>query len=84
MVKLMTCFDIEGEASELSSGAFYRCPKLETVVLPCNLRTIGANAFCDCASLRRIALPETLRFIGYSALKNCACLRELDFLQSLP
>ena len=43
--------------------AFYDCYKLENLMLPTNLETIGFKAFADCVQLKAIKFPSTLKEI---------------------
>lgn len=48
----------------------FNTPYLQEVVLPNNLKTIGARTFYNCSALRSINLPESLISIGESAFRG--------------
>lgn len=51
----------------IAEGAFERESKLERVILPEGLRTIGAKAFKACEKLTEVNLPDSLEVIGEEA-----------------
>ena len=57
--------------------AFLYCTALETVVLPEEVKAIGADAFHYCSSLSKINL-ENVTHIGKSAFADCSALEEVD------
>ena len=62
------------------SGAFRRCPKLETVVIPEGVQSIGANSFSKCRNLKSANIPNSVTFIGAGAFSECEKLK----LDNLP
>ena len=58
--------------------AFYGCYKLENLMLPGNLETIGFKAFADCAQLKAIKFPSTLKAIQDLSFANCT---KIDIMQ---
>ena len=56
----------------LADGAFEHETKLERVVLPDGLKTIGARAFKACDKLKSVNLPDTLEVIGEEAFWQTA------------
>lgn len=53
----------------ICDGAFCRCEKLSSVLLPESIVVIGSWAFKGCQSLKDIKLPIPLREIGVSAFE---------------
>ena len=56
-------------------SVFVDCNKLEKVILPEGLITIGSNAFSSCRSLTSVVIPKTVKTIGayafsYTGLKE--------------
>lgn len=49
-----------------------------TVVIPDNVRQIGAEAFRDCDSLQRVQIPDSVEIIGEAAFAGCGNLTELE------
>ncbi|MBR1921254.1 MAG: DUF2341 domain-containing protein, partial [Kiritimatiellae bacterium] len=60
----------------INQYAFYQCPALESVTLPANLATLGANAFNDCKALTTVTpfLPASVKSVGGSAFRGCTSL----------
>jgi hypothetical protein len=79
----ITCIDF-GDVTGLTYLPDYICTfieKLEKVILPEGLETIGNSSFCGCDNLKDINLPSTLKEIGSDALYNCY---DLTSITSLP
>ena len=64
-------------------GAFNGCIRLQRVVFPSTLETIGAQAFLGCAALSDVAFPPALKSIGFNAFDGCASLQRALFPNSL-
>ena len=64
--------DLSGvDTDEIPNGFLFRSYELEKIVLPANLKRIGAYAFLDCCDLKIDKLPESLEYIGCRAFVNC-------------
>ncbi len=59
------------------NNAFHSRRKLQTVVLPENVQTIGTHAFFACRGLRYITLPKSLKRVGDAAFSSCDSLEEI-------
>ena len=57
--------------------------RLESIILPKSIKSIGEKAFFDCKTLTKIELPEGLESIGDRAFYYCAGLTEVKFPKSL-
>ena len=57
----------------IEEGVFQGCSKIEKVVLPKQLRTLGESAFSGCASMQEINL-EGVTNIGNAAFEGCKSL----------
>ena len=57
---------------------FEECEKLEVVLLPDSIESIGERAFYMCSSIEQIILPKSLRTIGLSAFSDCSSLLRID------
>lgn len=57
-------------------SVFIDCNKLEKVILPEGLTTIGSNAFSSCRSLTSVVIPKTVKTIGANAFSYTG-LKEL-------
>ena len=70
--KSLLSLDLGGMASEeLADEALSECYKMETLVLPESLKSIGYKSLSGCVALKGINLPASLDEIGYNALANC-------------
>ena len=61
----------------LEDSAFRNCRRLQTVVLPETLTSIGTGAFSYCISLSNVEIPSSVRTIGYAAFKECHSLKHV-------
>ncbi len=69
--------------SDIFENAFKNCIKLEDVILPSSITSIGNNAFSNCTKLKTISLNEGLENIGNSAFENCQSLQSILLPNSL-
>lgn len=58
----------------LGHMVFANMPKLESVILPDSLKSIGGNCFYGCSSLKSIELPNQMTAIGNSFFGGCSSL----------
>ena len=72
----LLCSQVEYEVlprtTSISEGAFEREAKLERVMLPEGLRSIGARAFKACDKLTAVSFPDSLESIGEEAFWQTA------------
>lgn len=54
-------------------------PKLESVILPDSLKSIGAGFFYNYSSLKTIRIPGSVTTIGKGAFYGCSSLEEVEF-----
>ncbi len=54
--------------------------KIETLVLPETITTIGMGAFYWCTNLKQVYLPANLREIGAKAFFHCTSLKEIRIM----
>lgn len=65
---------------DLPKSLFYNhCPKLQTITLPKNLKTIGEFAFYDNDYISVISLPESLQSVGQYAFNSCDNLQTINW-----
>lgn len=57
--------------------------KLDTVVLPPSVRSLGTNAFQYCTSLKSINLPATQKTLPASFLEGCSALESIELPATL-
>lgn len=77
--KSLHTIDLAGTTNTaINDLAFYDCYKLENLMLPGNLETIGFKAFADCVQLKAIKFPSTLKAIQDLSFANCT---KIDTIQ---
>lgn len=64
-------------------SALSSCKKLETVVLPEGLTSLGTLTFYECSSLKSINIPEGITSIPYYVFSGCSSLKTIELPQSL-
>ena len=65
-----TLNDVEYKVTSIGADVFKEFKKLETVVLPEGLLSIGEAAFRECSNLRQVTFPNTLNEIGVDAFRE--------------
>ena len=68
---------------EIGTSAFNRCQKLECIVLPNSVRTMGIWAFANCTSLSSVTLSEKLGELKTYVFGYCKKLREIHIGKEL-
>ncbi len=70
--------------TEIGTGIFYGCPKLETVTFAegCRITAIPSYAFMDCTALKAIALPGNILSVGKAAFFECTALESVSIEES--
>ena len=71
-------------ATTICDEAFSGCFRVESVVLPDSMISIGANAFSGCTSLKRVELSGELTTIGNSAFAGCNAVDTVIFCGAPP
>lgn len=75
--------EIPPVVKHISAGVFRR-QQMKKIILPENLKSIGAQAFQNCGALEEITLPEGLLHLGNLAFDDCSSLNNgLNIPQSL-
>ena len=64
------------EIPEMTFANFY---KLDKVVLPSKLESVGFKAFDGCMAIKEISIPATVTTIGNSAFEDCRKMEKLIF-----
>ena len=74
----LTSVTLPASVELIQSHAFYKTPKLETVIIPYgNLTEIGLNAFY-LSGIRTMKIPGSVSSIGYNAFGECPNLQEIN------
>lgn len=58
--------------------------KIETVILPSNVKTLGKNMFNGLAKLKTMTLPKSVQKISEKAFYNCSALETVSFEEANP
>ena len=69
--------------TEICDSAFMTCQKLDSIIVPKNVKTIGQYAFQTCNKLIFVQLPEGLTTIKNSAFKRCTVLPALHLPETV-
>ena len=78
--KALETFTFKGnKITELPTDTFYNCTKLNNLILPSSLTSIGNTVFKGCTGLTSITIPKNVRTIGTSAFEGCTNLGTLAF-----
>ncbi len=73
-------YTITSDIRYISSAAFSRNEKLESVIFEGNMAnlTLGANIFSGCTNLKYVKLPEDLTYIYNGMFSGCKSLKSFD------
>ena len=78
--KSLHTIDIAGTTNTVINDlAFYDCYKLENLMLPGNLETIGFKAVAECYQLKEINIPASVVEINDAAFENCRSIKSITF-----
>lgn len=75
--------DVEYTVTAISQDGMCVCRKLEEVVLPETIISIGNNAFEHCESLTSINIPNSVTSIGRYAFYDCKSLQNIELPKNL-
>ncbi|MBO5086645.1 MAG: leucine-rich repeat domain-containing protein [Paludibacteraceae bacterium] len=78
--KSLHTIDLAGTTNTaINDLAFYDCYKLENLMLPGNLETIGFKAMAECYQLKEINIPASVVEINDAAFENCRSIKSITF-----
>ena len=78
--KSLHTIDLAGATNTaINDLAFYDCYKLENLMLPGNLETIGFKAVAECYQLKEINIPASVVEINDAAFENCRSIKSITF-----
>ena len=78
--KSLHTIDLAGTTNTaINDLAFYDCYKLENLMLPGNLETIGFKAVAECYQLKEINIPASVVKINDAAFENCRSIKSITF-----
>ncbi len=69
----------ENGIEKIGNGAFYKCEKLEKIVIPNGVKKIGNKAFDSCSGIKTVIFPQGLETLGASAFNECVNLEAAVF-----
>ena len=69
--------------TEISASAFFGKDKVEQIILPSGIKTIGKSAFDGCTSLKSVTLGSGLLTVEERAFYGCSSLTEISLGSSL-
>lgn len=69
--------------TQVGSGSFKKCVRLNEIVLPQSISEIGKEAFYGCISLKSITIPSRVEKIRVNAFYNCAKLEKVILSEGL-
>lgn len=84
--KLYAEVTLEGalyKTREISYGAFQYTDKIESIVIPKTVTTIGQYTFSNCTSLRSVTLPDGLTLMGEHCFRECSSLTSITLPDGL-
>ena len=74
----------DGEITSIGDDAFNsNMFKLQSIIIPKSVRSIGSNAFYFCSSLTSVTIPESVKYIYDSAFQCCSKLQDLTIPDSV-
>lgn len=72
-----TFLKVPAGVAVIEPNQFKDFTRLQMVILPTSLLTIGNYAFQNCAALQYVIIPENVTVIGQYAFNNCASLESI-------
>lgn len=69
--------------TQIADAAFQSCTKLQKVILPLSIESIGMNAFINCGKLEKVVIPPKVKSIGNNAFGMCVTLSNLYIPESV-
>ena len=81
-VESLESISLSSNISEIKSGAFTNCTKLESINLD-SVNTIGESAFSSCTSLKSVTLSNGITAISKDLFKDCRSLERITIPASV-
>lgn len=64
----------------LGVSIFQDCEKLNNVIIPNSVKSIGGQCFSNCKSLTNIKFPNKLEYLCLASFYNCLSLKEITII----
>lgn len=68
--------------TDIPAGAYSNCPSLKTVIIDCDIQSIGtqygSGVFQNCTSLQSITLPNSVSIVGAASFSGCTKLDTIN------
>ena len=81
--KNFTTYDINEETKIIAADVFKGCARLNSIVIPDSVTSIGDYAFSNCDSLTSVVIPDSVTSIGSDAFSYCDSLTSVTIPDSV-
>lgn len=85
--KLLKTMRLASTVRVLRAKAFCECSRMQSIVFPEYLQSIGERAFSDCTALESVVIPNSVLVLSDGLFFNCVNLKTITLpeqLQSIP
>ena len=69
---------LPSKLTKIGSGAFAKCNKLKTIVIPDLVTTLGDYSFYDCSKMTDVTFGKNVNKLGACAFEHCLGLKEFE------
>lgn len=86
IVNIPAYYEVKNEKfgiTQILPYVFYSNSKIEQIIMPNQITSVGMFAFKECSNLKSITLSNNLKSLGDSCFWNCFSLKELNVPTSL-
>ena len=67
----------------IAEYAFYKNPRIESIIIPGSVKYIGRSAFESCGNLKTVTIKNGTKSIEQAAFKNCTSLESISIPDSV-
>ena len=79
----ITSFTFGDQVTYIPNYLCYRMDKLDTIVLPQNLDTIGNYAFYSCTALKGVEIPASVTLVAKNSFGYCSSMKRFAFPEGI-